>query len=44
MPFLGDNPGLDYPGNIAKAVLTLTWITLGVLLAFALPAVLMGLR
>jgi hypothetical protein len=44
MPLLGDDPRLDYPGNIAKAVLTLTWITLGVLLAFALLAVPMCLR
>jgi hypothetical protein len=44
MPLLGDDPRLDYPGNIVKAALTLTWITLGVLLAFALLAVLACLR
>jgi hypothetical protein len=44
MPLLGDNQRLGYPGNIAKAALTLTWITLGVLLAFAFLAVLMCLR
>jgi hypothetical protein len=40
MPLLGDDQRLDYPGNIAKAVLTLTWITLGALLASAFLAVL----
>jgi hypothetical protein len=41
---LGDNLRLDYPGNIAKAVLTLTWITLGVLLACAALILLACLR
>jgi hypothetical protein len=33
MPLLGDDPGLDYPGNAVKAVLTLIAIELCAALA-----------